>query len=83
MFVAKYRAVRACFHRANLYRAGDIYEPTTEEVRTNTIPEHFIKEKEFTPDLVKTAEEEDRSRVVFVKPNKAPEIPIKEASAAK
>jgi hypothetical protein len=75
MFVAKYRAIRECFHRNNLYKPGDSYEPTEEEVKKGAIPEHFVKAKEFSPDMVESAEVEDRARVVFIKPNKAPAIP--------
>lgn len=75
--VPKYRAVRTCYHRNFHYQPGDLYAPSIEEMDENhpaQIPEHFVKERDFSADLVEEAEREDRTRTVFVKPMKADEV---------
>ena len=71
----RYRAIRNCHHRSFFYTAGDPYIPTPEELEKNKVPEHFVKERDFTEDIVADAETEDRNRQVFIKPAKADEPP--------
>jgi hypothetical protein len=68
--MANYRAIRTCFHRQFHYMPGDPYVPTAEEIENNSIPEHFVKSAEFSPDAVVNAEKEDRLRTAVIKPEK-------------
>ena len=72
--VPKYRAIRACYHRSYYYNAGDPYLPTEDELKADKVPEHFVKEQDYSEELVELAEIEDRNRTVFVKPTKADEV---------
>jgi hypothetical protein len=53
---------------------GDQYFPTAEELAQDSVPEHFVKERDFTEEVVEAAEVEDRNRQVFVKPMKSDEV---------
>lgn len=67
-----YRAIRPCFHRGHLYKTGDSYTPTAEEIKSQTVPRHFVKDREFSDDLVISAAKEDMmARKVSVKAKKA------------
>jgi hypothetical protein len=72
---ANYRAIRCCYHRGFYYTAGDPYNPGADEINGNSIPEHFVKERDFSDDLVEAAETEDRNRQVFIKPSKVGDPP--------
>ena len=68
--VYKYRAIRACFHGQNLYQPGQEYNPTPYEVENDVVPEHFVKERDFSQEAVDQAEITDRERTAVVKPMK-------------
>ena len=73
----RFRAIRTCYHRNYLYNPGDLYKPSPEELSEKDptqIPEHFVRERDFSEELVEVADMEDRNRKVFVKPTKADEV---------
>lgn len=68
--IYKYRAIRACFHNQNLYQPGQEYIPTADELENDIVPEHFVKERDFSQEAVEQAEIDDRERTAIVKPMK-------------
>jgi|GEM_PF-5106795 hypothetical protein len=71
--MATYRAIRNCFHNSFYYKTGDEYRPSPEDLK-NGLPDSFVKEKDFTADAIEAAEIEDRSRQVFIQPQKAKDM---------
>lgn len=71
--MATYRAIRNCFHNKFYYKIGDEYQPTPEELKVG-LPESFVREKEFTAEAIEAAEIVDRSRQVFITPQKSKDV---------
>jgi hypothetical protein len=69
----KYRAIRNCFHKNYYYTAGQEYKPTPDEIENDKVPEHFVKERDYSVELVEEAEVADRERTAVVKPAKKKE----------
>jgi hypothetical protein len=45
--------------------------PTADELEGGIVPEHFVKERDYSAEAVEQAEIDDRARTAVVKPMKA------------
>ena len=66
-----YRCIRKCFHGKRLYKPGDSYAPTADQLKEKSVPRHFVLKEQYSKDAVIQAEKEERLKKVKIRAEKA------------